>query len=179
MREHAPVIAVQPAGDHVVVSLAEETLEAAAVIVTAGRMVARRAAAARDRARRQRHARDVAVLHASRSRTLPSLIDPLVPEPGRLPELMSFGLLAPGVASSRRSPVRATADPDEEGAPDPAIVDWTSDWVARRYRDVEPRPLSADTCFYTTTPDESFVLERHDRIVVGSATRVTASSSRP
>ena len=61
------------------------------------------------------------------------------------------------------------ADPDEEGAPDPALVDWTSEWVARRYRDVEPRPLSADTCFYTTTPDESFVLERHGRIVVGSA----------
>ena len=82
----------------------------------------------------------------------------------------TFGLLAPGVGlKAGVHQWGATSDPDEEGAPDPAVVDWTSDWVTRRFRDVDPRPLSAETCFDTTTPDESFVLERHDRIVVGSA----------
>ena len=30
-------------------------------------------------------------------------------------------------------------------------------------------PLASETCLYTTTPDHSFVLERHGRVVVGSA----------
>lgn len=34
---------------------------------------------------------------------------------------------------------------------------------------LEPMPGSATTCLYTTTPDESFVVERHGPIVVGSA----------
>jgi sarcosine oxidase len=34
---------------------------------------------------------------------------------------------------------------------------------------VEPTPVAADSCLYTDTEDESFVLERRGRIVVGSA----------
>ena len=170
VREHARVTAVEPAGDLVVVSLAEETLEAAAVIVTAGPWspgVLQPLGIELDvNATRE----TLLYFTLPGAGTLPSLIDPLVPEPGRLPEPVSFGLLAPGVGlKAGVHQWGATSDPDAEGAPDPAVVDWTSDWVARRYRDVDPRPLSADTCFYTTTPDESFVLERHDRIVVGSA----------
>lgn len=40
--------------------------------------------------------------------------------------------------------------------------------VASSMPGLEPMPLSATTCLYTTTPDESFVVERHDSIVVGS-----------
>jgi sarcosine oxidase len=29
--------------------------------------------------------------------------------------------------------------------------------------------VHAESCFYTTTDDEEFILERHGRIVVGSA----------
>ena len=32
-----------------------------------------------------------------------------------------------------------------------------------------PSPVHAESCFYTSTDDERFVLERHGRIVVGSA----------
>jgi sarcosine oxidase len=59
-------------------------------------------------------------------------------------------------------------DPDEEGAPDPAIVATVVEWVARTYPDVDPTPVGLDTCLYTNTEDERFVLERHGRIVVGS-----------
>ena len=31
-----------------------------------------------------------------------------------------------------------------------------------------PDPVSVETCFYTVTSDESFILERHGRVVVGS-----------
>ena len=63
----------------------------------------------------------------------------------------------------------AAADPDGDGTPDPEIVDRISQWVGERLAGVEPVPAAAETCFYTSTADESFVLERRGRVVVGSA----------
>ncbi len=63
----------------------------------------------------------------------------------------------------------AVAEPDTPGEPDPAIVRRVADWVARTYPDVDPEPAAAETCMYTTTPDERFVLERRGRVVIGSA----------
>ncbi|MDX6508251.1 MAG: sarcosine oxidase [Gaiellaceae bacterium] len=60
-------------------------------------------------------------------------------------------------------------NPDEEGLPDPDLLDAISSWVGETYRNADPKPLGAETCVYTTTADESFVLERHGRVVVGSA----------
>jgi sarcosine oxidase len=63
----------------------------------------------------------------------------------------------------------AEADPDEVGEPDPATVERTASWVRERFPDVDPEPVEAQACLYTTTPDQSFILERRDRVVVGSA----------
>ncbi len=63
----------------------------------------------------------------------------------------------------------AEADPDAPGDPDEAIVERVAAWVRRRLPGVEAEPLAAETCLYTTTPDERFVLERRGRLVVGSA----------
>jgi monomeric sarcosine oxidase len=60
-------------------------------------------------------------------------------------------------------------DPDDDGLPDLDLLDAISAWVGETYTEVDPKPLGAETCVYTTTADESFVLERHGRIVVGSA----------
>jgi sarcosine oxidase len=60
-------------------------------------------------------------------------------------------------------------DPDAEAGPDPAIVEQIGAWVADRFPVVSAGPVHAETCLYTNTGDESFVLERHGRIVVGSA----------
>jgi sarcosine oxidase len=61
------------------------------------------------------------------------------------------------------------ADPGTEAPPDPAIVERISLWVRERFPDVDPEPVEAQTCLYTTTADERFVLERRGRVVVGSA----------
>jgi sarcosine oxidase len=58
--------------------------------------------------------------------------------------------------------------PDSEAIPDPTLASWAADWVATRYAGAEDA-LGAETCLYTNTADESFVLERHGRVVVGSA----------
>jgi sarcosine oxidase len=60
------------------------------------------------------------------------------------------------------------ADPDDEGGPDPASVERVSKWVSERFPSADPSPVGAQTCFYTTTDDERFILERHGRVVVGS-----------
>jgi sarcosine oxidase len=63
----------------------------------------------------------------------------------------------------------AEADPDELGEPDPAVVERVAGWLRERLPAVDPEPLAAETCLYTTTPDEQFILERRGRFVIGSA----------
>ena len=61
------------------------------------------------------------------------------------------------------------ADPDTEGAPDLELVERISSWVRARFPDVDPDPVEVQSCLYTTTADERFILERRGRVVVGSA----------
>jgi sarcosine oxidase len=61
------------------------------------------------------------------------------------------------------------ADPDEEGGPDPEIVARIVEWTRERVPDLGLDPAGVDTCFYTSTDDGRFLLERHGRVVVGSA----------
>ena len=63
----------------------------------------------------------------------------------------------------------AEADPGADGTPDPAIVERIATWVGERFPDVDPDPVETQTCLYTTTADQHFVLERRGRVVVGSA----------
>jgi sarcosine oxidase len=63
----------------------------------------------------------------------------------------------------------ATVGPDELGEPDPAVVERVAAWIARIYPDADPDPVAAQTCMYTTTPDEHFILERRGKVVIGSA----------
>ena len=60
------------------------------------------------------------------------------------------------------------ADPDEAGTVNQESVETISRWVAERYPTAAPRPHHAETCIYTNTEDEHFILERHGQIVVGS-----------
>jgi sarcosine oxidase len=61
------------------------------------------------------------------------------------------------------------ADPDAEDGADPALVDEIAAWAAERFPGADLEPAGAESCFYTTTDDERFIIERHGRIVVGSA----------
>jgi sarcosine oxidase len=60
-------------------------------------------------------------------------------------------------------------DPDEVGVPDGAVVEATTRWVARRFPSAGRQPVAVETCLYTNTADESFVVARHGRVVVASA----------
>jgi sarcosine oxidase len=59
-------------------------------------------------------------------------------------------------------------DPNEPGEPEPRLIEQIAGWARETYRLAEPDPVVAETCLYTTTPDETFVLERRGRLVIGS-----------
>jgi sarcosine oxidase len=61
------------------------------------------------------------------------------------------------------------ADPDVVAGAAPGLVEEIVEWTAERFPRANPEPKDAQSCFYTTTDDERFILERHGRIVVGSA----------
>jgi sarcosine oxidase len=60
-------------------------------------------------------------------------------------------------------------DPDHPGGPDPEAVSRVSRWIAARVPVTEPEPHLVETCLYTRTDDDRFVLERRGPVVVGSA----------
>jgi sarcosine oxidase len=74
-----------------------------------------------------------------------------------------FGIKAGAHHSGRE------ADPDETGSPDATIVEAISAWIGALVPLADPRPVDVQTCLYTSTADERFVLERRGRVVVGSA----------
>lgn len=61
------------------------------------------------------------------------------------------------------------ADPDGDGAPDLGSVERLKQWLGQRFEDIDTEPRLSETCFYTNTSDEHFILERHENIIVGSA----------
>jgi sarcosine oxidase len=60
------------------------------------------------------------------------------------------------------------ADPNVPGEPQPELIERIAAWASETYRLDEPAPAAADTCMYTTTANETFILERRGQIVVGS-----------
>jgi sarcosine oxidase len=60
-------------------------------------------------------------------------------------------------------------DPDDQPGPDPDLVERMREAAARYFPTADDEPAAIDTCLYTNTDDERFILERHGRIVVGSA----------
>ena len=74
----------------------------------------------------------------------------------------------PGILKAGEHQAGETTDPDEEGVVDRDSVQRLSAWVAERFPKANPTPINAETCIYTNTPDDSFVLERHGNVVVGS-----------
>jgi sarcosine oxidase len=115
------------------------------------------------------------VAHVSlpRAESLPALIDETTPTTAshavqRAGEV-TYAVHSPGIGLKvglhHSGPV---ADPDETGRPDAEIVRWAGEWAKRRFPEDDVRPALAETCLYTNTADESFVLERHRRVVVAS-----------
>jgi sarcosine oxidase len=80
-----------------------------------------------------------------------------------------YGLLAPGegvkVAEHHVGPI---VDPDHRPPRDRAAEATVVRYVEQWFPGLDPTPVHVAECLYTTTPDESFVIERRGPVVVGS-----------
>lgn len=59
-------------------------------------------------------------------------------------------------------------DPDADGEVSEESLAKLGKWIKARFQGVETEPHHAETCIYTNTPDEDFVLERRGPLVIGS-----------
>jgi sarcosine oxidase len=104
---------------------------------------------------------------------LPAMIDATVPPPRageQRPEQITYALASPGIGVKvGLHDSGPTTDPDEPGTAAEHVVRWASAWALHRFPQIDPSPVAAETCLYTSTPDAGFLIQRHGRLVVGSA----------
>jgi sarcosine oxidase len=167
VRERARVTRIDADGR---VHLDGETIEAQAVVVTAGAWVSRMLAPLGICPPVTPTRESVAFFPLGSPDGLPTIIDWRVPEGYAFPRPGDsvYALTSPDglkVGVHRTGP---PTDPDEEGVVDPEALRCARDWVARHVEGADAEPLRTETCLYTNTPDQSFVVERHGRVVVGS-----------
>lgn len=104
---------------------------------------------------------------------------------GTVPAVVSFKPDTTGLAFNARAEFFALADPlyglkigmhqvgsdtdtNDPGVPSPEVVARITEWANTVFQLTDPEPAEVDTCIYTTTKDQNFVLEKRGRVVVGS-----------
>jgi glycine/D-amino acid oxidase-like deaminating enzyme len=93
------------------------------------------------------------------------------------PGLIEYGDPDPYALYSRGHGIKAAlhapgppAGPDDRPPPDAEAVRRTAQWVTKRFGgQVTGRPVRIQTCLYTTTADERFLLRQHGRVLVVAA----------
>jgi len=173
LAEGRRVLSLDVGGDGVRIETSEGPLDAPVAVVTAGSWAAPLLATA-GLDLPVTVTRETAVYFAHPAPPPPpAVIDWRPPDPTawrlRSEGLAAYALDAGGgslkAGLHRAGPV---VDPDQPGDPDAAVVDCVADWVSHMFPQAGGTPLRAETCLYTSTADNRFVLERHGRVVVGS-----------
>jgi sarcosine oxidase len=166
LREATTVGSFEPAGDGITVTTLEgERHEAGVVVLAAGPWAGPLLAAAGIHLRLAPSREQVSYFELPRTTPLPTVIDwndERVEVPYAVPDPAEPGGFKVGF--HRSGPV---VSPDSAGEPDPSLHARAEAFAARRYPGARPAGRT-DTCFYTTTPDEDFVLGRLGPVVVAS-----------
>jgi len=161
IRERAPVTALRQGQDGVVVSVEGHSIEAGSVVVAAGSWGR--------------------VLLAGADIDLPtwSTVETVgyFDGPAEVPILLDWDdpvttYMLPtsdGALKAAEHIGGPTATPDDPTPPDEAALGRVGRWLQTQVAGARAQPTAAETCRYTMTDDERFILDRHDRIVVASA----------
>ena len=173
VRENAPVRSLALERRGVRVTLDADEISARSVVVTAGSWSPRLLGDVEIELPVVPTRETVIYLGLGRSEPVPSVID-YGRTPGADDGVTRAGQAAYALASPEiglkaglhhSGPV---ADPDDDPTPDERVARWVAAWAGERFEDLG-EVASIETCLYTNTADEGFVLERHGRIVVGAA----------
>ena len=151
--------------DTVLVTTSADDVRACAVVVTAGAWVTRVLAPLGLEPKVSPVRETVAYFQPRAARDNPPLSE-WWPEEKRVTYglVTRDGLLKVGVSGSG-----SPTNPDDEAGVDDEVVRNAATWAARRYDLADDAPVHAETCLYTNTPDERFIIERQGRVVIGSA----------
>jgi sarcosine oxidase len=166
VRHECPARIVRVDTDGVEVDLAGTTLRTRAVIVTAGAWVADVVAGAAAPPLPPLEVTQETVIHFPAS-------DPRIPWPAFIHHDtgLRYGLpsITEGVKVGGHHEGPVTDPDDRDFQLDSLQVQQLVAYVERWLPGVVPEPQFGATCLYTTTPDESFVVDRRGPVVVGSA----------
>jgi sarcosine oxidase len=162
LKERSPVVRLRPSDDGVHVVTGDESYHARVVVVTAGPWVTKVLPGTGIELPVIPSRETVAFFHLAPEPAMPVLVEWTSPP--------TYALPSPGegvkVGWHRSGP---EADPDDPGPPDQRVVDHLTTWAGERYPLADRVPHRVETCMYTNTEDESFVLRRRGPVVVGSA----------
>jgi sarcosine oxidase len=170
-RVHATTRAVslEAGPDDVRVTLAGGGLTARAVVVAAGPWSSRLLAPLGIDLPVTPTRATVSYLGLAGAETLPVLIAE-TPPPAGGDGVLTYALAdEPGTLKVGVHHLGPATDPDEAAEPDPWVGEWACEWAAALLPGRKATLLRSETCIYTNTDDERFVLERHERVVVASA----------
>ncbi len=168
LREHTPVLGIERGGDGVLLHTAAGEIEARVAVVTAGPWAEHVLAGAVSRVPRLmptlqqiRYYRAV-----EPGRGWPTLIE--WPERGPDWYVGPAAGSAPGVKVAAHVARRAV-DPRQGPFPDidPALEAQADEYVRTRLPGLVPSGMAPETCLYTMTADEDFILGREGPVVVG------------
>jgi sarcosine oxidase len=156
------VLELRPSDDAVTVRTEEETVRARVAVVTAGAWARGLLAPAGIELPVRPTRETVAYFGIDEEDAAPALIE--------WGEPAGYALPSPGQGiKAGEHGAGPPADPDEDGEPSGPSVDRLARWIRRRFPGADPRPHLSETCLYTNTSDEAFILERRGPLVVGSA----------
>ena len=161
IREQATVTHLDLSGADAVIRLEGETIRARVAVITAG-------AWAKDLLGQIGYELDVRPTRETVAYfDMEGLVPPTLVEWG---DPAAYSLLDPrtGGLKAGEHVAGPTTDPNEEGIVHEGSVERIAAWVGERFPHAKPVPIHSETCIYTNTPDEHFVLDRRGPFVVGS-----------
>ena len=168
IRAGAPVLRIEPQGDRALLATAAGEVTARAVVVTAGSWAEGLLAGALPRVPRLTATVQQIRYYAPRDPAArwPTLIE--WPPSGLCRYAVPAVGGAPGVKVAAHIPGRAVDPTDGPFTEiDPALEAEAAQYVRDRLPGLEPASLAPETCLYTMTADEDFVLDRAGPLVVG------------
>jgi sarcosine oxidase len=172
--EETRVLGLDPSRDPIVVDTDRGRLLAERVVVTAGAWVTQLVPALAARTSVQRQHVGYFGLETA----------PAALTPGRFPVWVYLGGAAdglyyglpefgrPGIKAALHGVGEGSDDPDQHPGPSPAAIERVREFLSSQLAVPLGDTLHAETCLYTNTPEEHFVigaLPSHPRVVVGSA----------
>jgi sarcosine oxidase len=167
-RDQVEVLAIEPGADRVRIRLADDDLEARVVVVTAGSWAGELLSGLGMPLDLTPILQTVAYFEPTNPQAAP--VPTFIEWAG--PDLVWYALDAAGVGPGLKVGAHVGGVPiDPQDGPfevDQALAKVESEYVSRRFPGFDPEPVRADTCLYTMTPDEDFVLDRIGPVVVGA-----------